>query len=70
MGYNLTVTDQGGCTDQHSITITEPSAALTATSSANDANCLTGVGANVDVIVNGGTQPYQYVWSNGRNIRI
>ncbi len=63
--YNLTVTDQGGCTDQHSITITEPSAALTATSSANDANCLTGVGANVDVIMNGGTQPYQYVWSNG-----
>jgi gliding motility-associated-like protein len=63
--YNLTVTDQGGCTDQHSITITEPSAALAATSTATDANCLTGVGANVDVSVTGGTQPYQYAWSNG-----
>jgi uncharacterized protein (DUF2141 family) len=61
--YTYTVTDSNGCTGTTTITVTEPTL-LTASSVINNATCYGGNG-NVDVTVNGGTQAYTYLWSNG-----
>jgi hypothetical protein len=62
--YIATVTDSLGCSDTAMVTITEPSAIITTTMGYN-ASCFglcDGLGA---VSVNGGTPPYNYIWSNG-----
>ncbi|MBK9463108.1 MAG: T9SS type A sorting domain-containing protein [Sphingobacteriales bacterium] len=61
--YTYPVTDSNGCTGTTTITVTQPTL-LTASSVINNATCYGGNG-NVDVTVNGGTQAYTYLWSNG-----
>ncbi|MBL0315840.1 MAG: choice-of-anchor L domain-containing protein [Flavobacteriales bacterium] len=60
--YTVTVTDANNCTEQQSITLTQP-AILTAEINSSP-NCSTG---NVDlcVTVTGGSGNYTYSWSNG-----
>ncbi|HIN39781.1 MAG TPA: T9SS type A sorting domain-containing protein [Flavobacteriales bacterium] len=62
--YTLTVTDDAGCITTTPVTITEPDA-LTNTPTSNDAAPGTCTGS-ASVIVNGGTLPYTYLWSNGQ----
>ncbi|MEP7168598.1 MAG: SprB repeat-containing protein, partial [Bacteroidota bacterium] len=64
--YTVTITDANGCTTIQSGTITQPSGALSATSSANqNVSCYGGVNGAITLNVNGGTAPYSYNWSNG-----
>ncbi|MBK9525079.1 MAG: T9SS type A sorting domain-containing protein [Bacteroidetes bacterium] len=55
--YTYTVTDANGCTASCSVTITEPAAALSASSSAGTILCFGGT-ASVTISATGGTAPY------------
>ncbi len=63
--YTVQVTDQNGCTASINATVTQPSAALSATADSTDVSCFGANNGQVDVTVTGGTQPYSYLWSNG-----
>jgi PKD repeat protein len=64
--YNLTVTDGTGCSGNAAAVISEPSV-LTAAIDANDVTCFAQNNGSALAIVMGGTEPYQYGWSNGSN---
>ncbi len=62
--YNLTVTDDNGCTATATATITEPAAM--ATNAVGEALLCNGdTNGNISLTINGGTLPYNYLWSNG-----
>ncbi len=63
--YTVTVSDQGGCSATTSTTITEPSAALTASVSPTSVTCNGGANGSVNLTAAGGTPNYSYSWSNG-----
>ena len=68
--YTITITDGNGCTTIQTATVTQPSAALSATSSANqNVSCYGGVNGAITLNVSGGTAPYSYNWSNGATIQ-
>ncbi|MFB6306602.1 MAG: hypothetical protein ABEH43_06385, partial [Flavobacteriales bacterium] len=61
--YQLFVSDDSGCTDSTTITITQPDS-LTLTTSSQDANCGQNDGI-VTVSVSGGTPGYDHEWVDG-----
>ena len=62
--YTVTVTDQNGCTNNASTTVTQP--ALLVASSVADSNtsCNGSADAGATASATGGTMPYTYAWSN------
>ncbi len=66
--YSVTVIDANGCTANANITITQPASALTAVncSYTQNVSCNGGNNGSTTAIVNGGTSPYTYNWSNGQ----
>ncbi len=64
----VTVTDASGCQGTRSITITGPSAALSATVTVNNnISCLGATNGSLTAAGANGTSPYTYAWSNGTN---
>ncbi len=63
--YSVTVTDSRGCTITQSGTVSQPLAALTASSSAAAVNCFGQNTGSITLNASGGTTPYSIVWSNG-----
>ena len=63
--YTVTVTDANGCTATSSTTVTQPSAALSSSSTKTDVNCFGQSTGSITVIPSGGTSPYTYLWNNG-----
>jgi PKD repeat protein len=61
--YTVTVTDDNGCTNQNSFTVTQP-AVLTASMSKTDATCANNDGT-ATATPSGGTSPYSYLWAPG-----
>jgi len=62
--YTVTVTDNNGCATTASVTINQPSAALTATiSSQINVSCFGNNSGSATVTAAGGTTPYAYTWS-------
>ncbi|MCX7862551.1 MAG: SprB repeat-containing protein, partial [Bacteroidales bacterium] len=60
--YNVTVTDNLGCTATYSVTITQPST-LTVSSTQTNVSCFGGNNGSITLTVNGGTPAYSYTWS-------
>lgn len=62
--YTVTVTDNSGCQDALTATITQPSQFL-AIATVTNVTCNGLANGAVDVTATGGTAPYTYAWSNG-----
>ncbi len=62
--YSVTVTSWNGCTSVNTETI-EESYPLTATTSVQDESCYEECDGSIDVVAEGGTEPYFYLWSVG-----
>jgi gliding motility-associated-like protein len=60
--YTITATGAGGCTGTNTFTITEPAAALSATTSTVAASCSANDGS-ATVVASGGTSGYTYSWA-------
>lgn len=64
--YTITVKDSGGCSNQATAIISQPSAALTAqVSTTNITPCFQSDNGTAAAQAYDGTAPYQYRWSNG-----
>ncbi|MGC9331023.1 MAG: beta strand repeat-containing protein, partial [Bacteroidales bacterium] len=61
--YTYTVTDDNGCTDDVSITVSEPTVLTSSITTLVDQNCSTPGEATVEGA--GGTSPYTYAWPAG-----
>ncbi len=62
--YTVTITDANNCTTTNSATVNS-SGSLTFSASTNNALCNGGNSGSASVIINAGTSPYNYNWSNG-----
>lgn len=63
--YEVTVTDQRGCTAINSLTLQEPATPLTALTAQTEQGCF-GASANRALVTpSGGTPGYNFLWSNG-----
>ncbi|HLP18667.1 MAG TPA: T9SS type A sorting domain-containing protein [Chitinophagales bacterium] len=62
--YNVTLSDDNGCTGTTSVTVNSNAVALTSTVSSTNASCSAADGT-ASVTVTNGTTPYDYDWSNG-----
>jgi gliding motility-associated-like protein len=63
--YTVTVTDANGCTATATVIITQPAAALAATTTQVMIACFGGNTGSVNMTPTGGTAPYTYVWTGG-----
>lgn len=63
--YTVTITDQNGCTDQASTTVTNTSGPTLSLQSSNDASCNGLSNGSATVAASGGTPGYTYVWMPG-----
>ena len=60
--YSVTITDNNGCTDSGSVTITEPTA-ISVNFSKQDISCYGGNDGSINLTVTGGSGNYNYNWS-------
>ncbi|MBU0486555.1 MAG: SprB repeat-containing protein, partial [Bacteroidetes bacterium] len=62
--YSVTVTDANSCEFLTSETISQPLAALTASTTKIDVKCFGELTGSIDLTVAGGTGPYTFLWDN------
>ncbi|MFK7948584.1 MAG: hypothetical protein AB8G11_13420 [Saprospiraceae bacterium] len=63
--YQVTVSNNNGCTTVDSVTITEPDSIIITLNTLQNVNCFSEANGSISVSVAGGTLPYSYSWSNG-----
>lgn len=63
--YNVTVTDQNGCSENYTYTILQPNSPLAITLTPQDVKCFGDNTGSISSAVTGGSAPYAYDWSNG-----
>ena len=62
--YSVTVTDANGCTANTNVTVTQPAAPLTLSTSQINVDCFGNNTGSIDLTPAGGTSQYAYAWSN------
>lgn len=62
--YNISIVDANNCTNSYSYYIETPEPAEIEISS-SIVSCYNGEDGTINVEVNGGTPPYQFIWNNG-----
>ncbi|MCA6361643.1 MAG: gliding motility-associated C-terminal domain-containing protein [Bacteroidetes bacterium] len=65
--YSCTVTDGSGCQMVQTVTVTQGAAPGNLVMSSTDIDCFGNNNGSANANMNGGQQPYTYVWSNGGN---
>lgn len=65
--YTVTITDSVGCTSTRTINISQPSFAVSISSTIVDANCYGSTDGSITLTINNGTGPYAFAWSDGAN---
>ena len=63
--YFVNVADLNGCTSFLAVTITQPTAPLTANATVSNVACFGQTNGGINLTVTGGTAPYVYTWTNG-----
>lgn len=63
--YSVTITDNSGCSQNNTYSITQPAASLSVSGTTTDESCNGGNTGAINIAVSGGTSPYSYSWSNG-----
>nr|WP_223845520.1 PKD domain-containing protein [Flavobacterium selenitireducens] len=63
--YSVTITDGKPCVIQRSFVIVEPQPLVLSAQINNADDCNSSNGGAIDLLVAGGTPPYDYAWSNG-----
>ena len=70
--YTINVSDVKTCTASIVVTVSQPSAPLTASASSSSVSCNGGTNGSISSLASGGTVPYNYFWSpiniNGQNV--
>jgi hypothetical protein len=66
--YSVTVKDKNGCATQASYTLTLANT-LSLFASSVQTNCSENASATIDLTVNGGAAPYNYLWNTGASIQ-
>ncbi len=62
--YNLTVTDSRDCSNSTSVTVNQPTL-IVITPTIEPVQCFDLNNGEISIEVNGGTQPYSFLWSDG-----
>lgn len=63
--YQVTITDQNGCTTMVSQVVEQPPLLVTQLTEADSLVCQGESNAFISTMVQGGSPPYQYIWSTG-----
>jgi hypothetical protein len=63
--YSVTVTDSIGCSATESFFVSQPNCALALGATPDTLDCFGDSDGELEIIVIGGTPPYQYSWSTG-----
>jgi hypothetical protein len=66
--YTLTVTDANGCTITNDFQIAEPGP-LAVTFTKKDLTCFQSNNGEIELIITGGTQPYNVLWNTGQTLQ-
>ncbi len=61
--YSVMVTDMNGCTAIAIASVSQPSVLFSNVLGVKNVNCFGGNDGNATITVNGGTAPYNYIWS-------
>jgi gliding motility-associated-like protein len=62
--YTVTATDANGCTTTQTVTITQPQAPLSLSTTQVNVLCFGNSTGSVNLTATGGTAPYTFLWSN------
>ncbi len=63
--YSVTITDQNGCTDSASVTLTQPTVVIASASVTSAIDCNGDTDGQITASPSGGTSPYTYSWNTG-----
>jgi len=62
--YDITVSDINSCSEQTTITISEPAESLTLSSNVSNVSCNGGADGAAEITATGGTAPYSFAWED------